>query len=439
MRHGKKLLITAIGTAVWIAPVLLAYVSGPDAGKSGVPGESTCVECHSGTPLNGGPGSVKVDFSAGGQTYVPGVTQHLIVTVADPGMRRAGFQLTARLAASAVTQAGSFIPGTDGFSQTVCASADLSSEALPGPATCPSAQPLQYIEHTAQGARLTGAGSLTFEFDWNPPSSDAGNVVIYVAGNAANGDLRPTGDHIYTKSYTLTSSTGSNNLTSVLAHIASGGSWNSTISLQNISSAQNTVTVSFFADDGSPLILPFTVTQQSGSSASTGASLSATIDPNATLLIETDGAATGQTLVGWAQVVSSAPISGFTIFRDHFPNGVDSEGTSPLETRSLSDLILPYDSTAGYATGAAFVNPTSTAVTLTATICDDAGVQLGVKSITLNGMGHSSFVVSAQFPETAGRRGIIEFQNPSGSNIAGLGLRFSPAFSFTSIPIEVRQ
>ena len=439
MRQTQKLLITVIGTTVCIAPALLAYVTGPDAGKSGAPGESTCVECHSGTALNSGQGSVKVDFSAGGQTYVPGAKQHLIVTVADPSMRRGGFQLTARLASNAMTQAGNFIPGTDGFTQTVCASSDLISETLLAPVTCPSAQPLQYIEHTVQGARLTGGGSQTFEFDWNPPASNAGNVVIYVAGNAANGNSSPSGDHIYTKSYTLTSAADGNNLSSTLAHIASGGGWKSTISLQNISSAQSTVSLSFFADDGSPQNLPFTVTQHGGTSASTGSSLNQTIDPNATLLIETEAPATGPTLVGWAQVVSSAPISGFAVFRFHLPSGVDSEGTSPLETRSLSDLILPYDSTAGFATGAAFVNETSTAVTLNATIWDDAGVQLGVESITLNGMGHSSFVVGTQFPETAGRRGIIELQNPSGSNIAGLGLRFSPTFSFTSIPIEVRQ
>ena len=261
--------------------------------------------------------------------------------------------------------------------------------------------------------------------------------MIYVAGNAADG-MRPTGDHIYTKSYTLTSAAGGNNLTSALAHIASGGGWKSTISLQNISMAQNTVTVDF-ADDGSPQILPFTVTHQNGSSESTGSSLAGTIDPNATLLIETEAPATGQTLVGWARVVSTAPISGFSVFRLHLQNGADSEGTSSLETRSLSDLILPYESTAGFATGAALVNAASTAVTLTATIWDEAGVQLGVKSIVLNGLGHLSFAVGAQFPETPGRRGIIEFQNPSGSNIAGLGLRFSPTFSFTSVPIEVRQ
>jgi hypothetical protein len=439
MRHTHKLFITAIGTAVFIAPVLLAYVTGPDAGKSGVPGESTCTECHTGTTLNGGPGIVKVDFSTGGQTYVPGVNQHLIVTVADTSLRRAGFQLTARLAGNSMTQAGSFIPGTDGFTQTVCASTDLASEALPGPATCPSTQPLQYIAHTLQSSRFTGAGSLTFEFDWSPPSSNVGDIVIYVAGNAANGDSRPTGDHIYTKSFTLTPAAGGDNLTSSLAHIASGGGWKSTISLQNISTAQNTVTVSFFADDGSPQILPYTVTQQSGSSESTGSSLAGTIDPNATLLSETEAPATGQTLVGWARVVSTAPISGFSVFRQHLQNGADSEGTSPLETRSLSDLILPYDSTVGFATGAALVNAAGTAMTFTATIWDEAGAQLGVESIALNGLGHISFVVGAQFPETAGRRGIIEFQNPSGSNIAGLGLRFSPAFSFTSIPIEVRQ
>ena len=47
-------------------PVMLwAFSSGPDPGHSGVPGESTCVACHTGTALNGGPGSVNATFSGG--------------------------------------------------------------------------------------------------------------------------------------------------------------------------------------------------------------------------------------------------------------------------------------------------------------------------------------------------------------------------------------
>jgi hypothetical protein len=38
-----------------------------------------------------------------------------------------------------------------------------------------------------------GAGSGTFQFDWTPPSTNVGNIVTYLAGNAANGDLTSCG------------------------------------------------------------------------------------------------------------------------------------------------------------------------------------------------------------------------------------------------------
>src|SRR5271168_1426663 len=66
-----------------------------------------------------GPG-VKVTFP-NGLTYTPGVSQNLVVTVADSSQGRWGFQLTARQSSSTSTQAGTFSPGADGFTQTVCA------------------------------------------------------------------------------------------------------------------------------------------------------------------------------------------------------------------------------------------------------------------------------------------------------------------------------
>src|SRR4051794_28401034 len=86
-----------------VIPVLIwAYAAGPDPGKSGVPGESTCSEagCHVGAGLNQGGGSVTID--AGGTTYTPGGgKQRITVTVVDPTQRKWGFQLTARLETNA--------------------------------------------------------------------------------------------------------------------------------------------------------------------------------------------------------------------------------------------------------------------------------------------------------------------------------------------------
>src|SRR5262249_38056500 len=43
----------------------------------------------------------------------------------------------------------------------------------------------------------------TFHFDWTPPSTNVGDVILYAAGNAANGNTLETGDHIYTTTLRL--------------------------------------------------------------------------------------------------------------------------------------------------------------------------------------------------------------------------------------------
>src|ERR1051326_3192572 len=93
MTRSRRLAITKASVVLGTIPLLLwAHASGPDVGKSGVPGESTCWEsgCHLGTPLNGGGGSVSVTFP-NGMTYTPGIKQHLVVTISDPVQRVWGF------------------------------------------------------------------------------------------------------------------------------------------------------------------------------------------------------------------------------------------------------------------------------------------------------------------------------------------------------------
>ncbi len=181
-------------------PILLwAYASGPDAGLAGVPGEASCTDCHR---SSGGTGNVTVSF-AGGSTYTPGTKQHLVVTITDAAQRRWGFQLTARQAAGSSTQAGSFTPGSDGYTQLVCSQANFRSQVF-GNGCATNGLPVQYIEHTQAGTRNGTTGGITFAFDWTPPTAAAGNVVVYVATLAANGDNSNNGDHTYTAKYTLT-------------------------------------------------------------------------------------------------------------------------------------------------------------------------------------------------------------------------------------------
>ena len=181
-----------------VAAPLHAKSAVPDAGAAGVPGESSCATCHAGN----GTGNVAVSFPTG-LTYTPGVNQTLTVTVSDPVEKRWGFQLTARQSSNTKVQAGTFIAGTDGFTQIICLSNRLDNQTLTGCAN--DFYPLIYIEQTANGTQAGKTASAAYSFTWTPPSSDLGNVTIYVAGVAAdNNGSAGGGDITYTKQYTLT-------------------------------------------------------------------------------------------------------------------------------------------------------------------------------------------------------------------------------------------
>ena len=219
------------------------------------------------------------------------------------------------------------------------------------------------------------------------------------------------------------------------SQIASGGSWKTTLTLLNFSATQRSVKLLFRRDDGSALVLPLVVTQRGSSQIATNSSVERTVEPGSTLLVESEGLASSPTLVGWAELVSSGPLAGFAIFRARDQDGRDSEGTATLEYSSFAILILPYDNSAGFSTGVAIVNRTNDAVIVNATIRDDNGIQLDLQAVALGPMGHTSFAIADRFPAASRRRGFIEFKNTAGGAITGLGLRFNPYGSFTSVPV----
>jgi uncharacterized protein (TIGR03437 family) len=204
MERKRKLVLAKTAVVMGAIPFLLyAYEYGPDAGAAGVPGENgSCsqVGCHTGTGVNAGGGSVSVALPQA-LTYTPGTTQHLVANIDDAKQKRWGFEMTARLANDAKTVAGTFSP-TDNRTQLMCASADLVRQ-VNAKSTCAANLPLVYIEHTQAGYDAVQSSPGKYEFDWNPPATDVGPVTIYVAANAANGDLTQNGDHIYTAAYTL--------------------------------------------------------------------------------------------------------------------------------------------------------------------------------------------------------------------------------------------
>jgi|HubBroStandDraft_1064217.scaffolds.fasta_scaffold12509_2 hypothetical protein len=226
--------------------------------------------------------------------------------------------------------------------------------------------------------------------------------------------------------------------TGVLSQIAAGGGWSTVITLVNTSSAAVPVIVELHADNGSALTLPVTTTQQGVSQTSTAASVNATLNPNSTLLVSMGDQVTS-TVVGWADVLSTGPIGGYAIFRWTPQTGSPSEGTVPLQSQFPSTITLPYDNTAGFVMGVALANLSTASAGVTATMWDENGNQLGMQTIEIAGSGHTSFVMPTQFPQTAGKLGIVTFQSTGTGGIAALGLRFSPFGTFTSVPAILGQ
>ncbi len=224
----------------------------------------------------------------------------------------------------------------------------------------------------------------------------------------------------------------------VLSHIAAGGGWTTVITLANTSPTAVPVIVGFHDDLGNDLSLPLTTTQQGASQTTTAASVSATLNPDATLLISM-GDQLASTAVGWADVQSTVPLGGYAIFRYTPTTGSPQEGTVPLQTTFPATLTLPYDNTTGFTTGVALANLASTSASVTASAWDDNGSLIGRQSIQFAASGHTSFDLPTLIPQTTGKLGIITFDSGATGGIAGLGLRFSPFSTFTSVPVIAAQ
>jgi uncharacterized protein (TIGR03437 family) len=100
-----------------------------------------------------------------------------------------GFQLTVRSASDALAKVGVLTPNDE--VQVLC---DPS-----GSSPCDAAA-REFATHRSGAVRTGSNGSKTFQVEWTPPANASGDVVVYAAGNAANGGSTNAGDRIYNTS-----------------------------------------------------------------------------------------------------------------------------------------------------------------------------------------------------------------------------------------------
>jgi hypothetical protein len=241
-----------------------------------------------------------------------------------------------------------------------------------------------------------------------------------------------------TQTFNLTIlSIGTLSRTGTFGHIALGGPWTTRMYLTNVSNSPVAVNLMLHADDGTALSVPMTVTLQGTSQQLSTSLVTSVLNANTTMVIDS-GAQVASTVTGWIDVLSSGPqnsLAGFAIFHT-LANGQTSEGTSPLQTQFGSKMVVPFDNTGGFVTGVAVANLSTTAATITATVLDLNGNQIGTYSLQLPANGHTSFLFPSQFAVSTNQQGIVQFSSNSGGSLAGVGLRATAtAGTFTSVPV----
>jgi hypothetical protein len=191
--------------------------------------------------------------------------------------------------------------------------------------------------------------------------------------------------------------------------------------------------LNFYDDNGAPLTLPLTFPQTSSAAPLMAATLSRSLAAGAGLVIVTTGPASQATQQGWAQLLTDGSVTGFAVFAWAGSAG-PQEAVAPLQGANAGSWVLWFDNTGGYATGVALANMALQAATVPVIVRDDTGAILAAGPVALATLAHGSFMVTAQYPQTAGRRGTIEFQTPAGGQIGVLGLRASGSGALTSVP-----
>ena len=216
-----------------------------------------------------------------------------------------------------------------------------------------------------------------------------------------------------------------------MPHLAALGGWNTSFTFVNKGASAASMVNNLYSPNGSPLPLPI-VFQQTGTNT-TAPSVTQTLAPNASFVMQATGTATVPYLEGSAQLAATGNVDGFAIF--HFdPN--QQEAVVPMETRTASAYVLAFDNTNGVLTGVAITNVSASASSIPVIIRDDKGNSLSTTFLSLPANGHTSFVLSdpaVGFPVTANQRGTIEFDAPGGSQISVLGIRYTGG-TITTLP-----
>lgn len=226
-------------------------------------------------------------------------------------------------------------------------------------------------------------------------------------------------------------------LDSAVPHVAAGGTqWQTTFLFHNPSSQTEKFYLNFLQDNGQPLAIPI----RGGLSTQ----VLVTLPPHTTTKLTTDYRPDLPTLSGSALISDPYDCADcrfyystvHTIFAlyDWQQRKFLCEATVPQESPYENNVILVYDQENGYVTSLALMNPSTYEIKrVTVSIYDKNNALLRTDQFYMDPKTHQAFELCTRYPETAGKMGYVKFQTDGIGGVAGIGLRFSPNATFTSM------
>lgn len=215
--------------------------------------------------------------------------------------------------------------------------------------------------------------------------------------------------------------------TRVIAQVADGGAWSTTIVLTNTSKSTLTGSLSFHKSiPGNPgATAPWNPELREDFPTS-----NFSIGAGSSIFLQTAGMAE-EISQGYAELTADESIEAYAIFTARAA-GRMQDGTSTAVTPS-GRLLVPFDNTPGLVTAMAIVNPGENPASVTVNLRTAEGTITQTTAIELPARGHIAIEMPNLFSETAGKQGLAEFYSPSGT-VAFLALRFRGSGAFASAP-----
>jgi hypothetical protein len=143
------------------------------------------------------------------------------------------------------------------------------------------------------------------------------------------------------------------------------------------------------------------------------------------------------TQFGWGQLIASNSVSGMLIYQQQASPTSFQEGSAPFAAPS-QHFFFPFDNAGGATTSIGFVNPSSSQpATVNFTVRYATGGTETVPAFTMNPLQQMAQAVTGVWPNTAGKRGMIEVTANQPIGMVAFRFQGSAFTLFDTIPDTV--